>query len=103
MSACALEIAAPLSATVLLVLKTQGLFGFQGSMLWGPVSQMGVLKVGMLSVGSKLQLSGRSWEQPPHRMVLCQGCGLWQEHVPAFPTHLDVGIFSFFHCVGVTS
>ena len=74
-------------------------------MLWGPVSQTGVLKVGLQAWAPNFNYEGEAenWEQPPHGMVLCQGCGLWQERVPAFPTRLDVGIFSFFHCVGVTS
>lgn len=36
-----------------------------------------------------------SWEFPSCCMVLCQGWGLCQECVSAFPTHFDVGIFSF--------
>ena len=54
--------------------------------------------------GTNSTLSGKSWELgvPPDCLVPCQGWGLFQECVSAFPTCFDVGIFSVTQCVGVT-
>lgn len=46
----------------LMVLMNTRLIGFQSYVSWVPISQMGVLKVGVLNVGSKHCAPGRSWE-----------------------------------------
>lgn len=68
-------------------------------MLWGSESQIGVLKIGMLSVGSKRQLSGEKLGagSNPHIVWCCaKGVVYGKSVFQLFPTHLDVGIFSFF-------
>lgn len=45
-----------------------------------PITQMGVLKLGMLDVGSEAFTSQReawNWEFHADSVVLCQGWGLW--------------------------
>lgn len=39
---------------------------------------------------------------PSQLYIAVLGAGLWQEYVSAFPTHLDVDIFSFARYIGVT-
>lgn len=68
----------------------------------GPIPQVVVSKVWVLNVGSKnftLQGEARSWEFPSQLYGIVLGCGLWRECVSAFPTHFDLGIFSFTECV----
>ena len=59
---------------------------------------MDILKFGALDIGSNAFTSQEevgNWEFLPNRMLLCWGCGLWQECVSAFPMWFNVGIFSF--------
>lgn len=46
----------------LVVLMNTRLVGFQSYVSWVPISQMGVLKVGVLNVRSKHFAPGRSWK-----------------------------------------
>lgn len=67
-------------------------------MFWGPVSQLGVLKLGILYVGSKHfapQGKAGSWAFPPTCTVLCWVWSLQRECALAIPPHFDMGVFSF--------
>lgn len=78
--------------------------GFQ-KVFWGPVPQVGALKVAVLNARVKFftpQGEARSWGFPPNYVATCKGRGLWQEHNWAFPTCFNVGTFSFIPGVGVT-
>ena len=64
----------------------------------GPAPQVGVLKVGALGMWSKPltpQGAAGCWGVVPNCLALCQGWGLWKEHVLACPDCFDMGIFSF--------
>lgn len=67
--------------------------GFQSYIFCGLVSQVYVLKVEMPYVVLKPfapQGEALEFEFPPSSRSLCQGWGLWQDYVPAFPTSLWV-------------
>lgn len=62
------------------------------SPIGGAVLLMGILKFGMLYVGSKLfahQKEAECWGFSSDYMALCQGCSLYQECVLAFPIHVS--------------
>lgn len=66
--------------------------------IWGPHPSSGNLKSwGARCSIQTLHSSGRSWELGFSPDCVAPGWGwvLWHKYVSAFPTHIDVGMFSF--------